>query len=312
MINFRFHLVSLVAVFLALAGGIAIGAAVVDRATIDLLENQLDRAEARRVETNARNDDLQRDVTLWGDFAEQAEEQLVPTRLTGTRVLFVAVKGIDEQPLTKLQESVVAAGATVQGTLWLTGKWRLETAGQTADLASSIGGASDERPEALRDRAISRLASVLSSGEGRALLAALESRAFLDFEAGPGAATLADVTFGALRYVFVSGPDANLEPSVVLLPLVQQLAETNVPLLVGQTGRPKPNVAGEQPQPQPETIVGLVRSDSGLRAKISTVDDLGDYRGRTAAILVLARLGGVRRPAHPGLGPGSDGVLPTP
>jgi len=309
VINFRFHLVSLVAVFLALAGGIAIGAAVVDRATIDLLENQLDRAEIRRVETNERNDELQRDVDLWGDFAEQAEDQLVPTRLVGTRLLFIAVQGIDQQPLKTLQESAVSAGATVQGTLWLTPKWRLETAGQTADLASSIGGASDERPEALRSRATSRLANVLSSGEGRALLTALQSRAFLDFEPGPAGATLADVSFGALRYVLVSGPNADLEPNVVLLPIVQQLAETNAAMLVGQTERPKPNVDGNQPQP--DSIVALVRSDSGLRARVSTVDDLGDYRGRTAAILVLARLG-PGRPAHPGLGPGSDGVLPTP
>ncbi len=309
MINFRFHLVSLVAVFLALAGGIAIGAAVVDRATIDLLEDQLNRAETRRVETNERNDELRRDVELWGQFAEQADDRLIPTRLVSMRLFFVAVKGIDEEPLTALQEAAVAAGATVQGTLWLTPKWRLETGGQTADLAAGIGGASDERPEALRDRATSRLSGVLASGEGRALLTALEGRAFLDFEPGPGGATLTDVSFGAVRYVVVSGPNADLEPNVVVLPLVQNLAEAGAPVLVGQTElrKPDPNAA----VPAPESFVGLVRADSGLRAKVSTVDDLSDYRGRTAAILLLPRLGS-GRPSHPGLGPGSDGVLPTP
>ena len=41
MINFRFHLVSLTAVFLALGIGIAVGATVVDRATVDFLETRL-------------------------------------------------------------------------------------------------------------------------------------------------------------------------------------------------------------------------------------------------------------------------------
>ncbi|MBV9664035.1 MAG: copper transporter, partial [Actinobacteria bacterium] len=42
MINFRYHLVSLTAVFLALAIGIAMGATVVDQATVKLLRSQLE------------------------------------------------------------------------------------------------------------------------------------------------------------------------------------------------------------------------------------------------------------------------------
>ena len=42
MINFRFHIVSLIAVFLALALGIVMGATVVNRAIVDRLNRHSD------------------------------------------------------------------------------------------------------------------------------------------------------------------------------------------------------------------------------------------------------------------------------
>ena len=42
MINFRFHLISLVAVFLDLGVGVAMGASFVDRARVDSLRSRVD------------------------------------------------------------------------------------------------------------------------------------------------------------------------------------------------------------------------------------------------------------------------------
>ena len=47
MINFRFHVVSLIAIFLALALGVVIGAGVIDRGVVDTLNSRLDRVEAK-------------------------------------------------------------------------------------------------------------------------------------------------------------------------------------------------------------------------------------------------------------------------
>ena len=47
MINFRFHIVSLIGIFLALALGIVIGAGVIDRGIVDTLDNRLDNVEAQ-------------------------------------------------------------------------------------------------------------------------------------------------------------------------------------------------------------------------------------------------------------------------
>ena len=47
MINFRYHIVSLIAVFLALAIGVIMGSAVIDRAIVNRLEDQQTSLERR-------------------------------------------------------------------------------------------------------------------------------------------------------------------------------------------------------------------------------------------------------------------------
>src|SRR5687768_1406651 len=97
MVNFRFHLVSLTAVFLALAMGIAMGATVVDRALVDQLEEQLNGVERRTERTNADNGRLQEVVGGWERFAAQSGDQLVDGRLAGLPVLVVGVHGTDRR-----------------------------------------------------------------------------------------------------------------------------------------------------------------------------------------------------------------------
>lgn len=58
MINFRYHVVSLVAVFLALAVGIVMGSTVIDRAIVDGLRNRIDTANKNTEEKRAENDQL--------------------------------------------------------------------------------------------------------------------------------------------------------------------------------------------------------------------------------------------------------------
>src|SRR5688500_6473259 len=95
MVNFRFHLVSLTAVFLALAAAITIGAGVVDRATVDQIERQLADVAERREATNAENDRLRDDLSRWGRFSQDAGDRLVGGQLTGLPVVLVATTGVD-------------------------------------------------------------------------------------------------------------------------------------------------------------------------------------------------------------------------
>ena len=62
MINFRFHLASLVAIFLALALGVVIGAGVVDRGVVDALDNRINTVEDRANDARAENDELKSQI----------------------------------------------------------------------------------------------------------------------------------------------------------------------------------------------------------------------------------------------------------
>ncbi len=86
MINFRYHLVSLTAVFLALALGVAMGAAVVDRALVSTLEDQLQAVESRSDSVNDSNERLETALGNWDTFSTQAGDRLVEARLAGSRL----------------------------------------------------------------------------------------------------------------------------------------------------------------------------------------------------------------------------------
>src|ERR1700709_717551 len=95
MINFRFHVVSLIAIFLALALGVVIGAGVIDRGVVDALDNRLntvernsDRIKSENAALTARNDQMGGMIGALQPFA-------VDARLPGDDVGVVAVRGVD-------------------------------------------------------------------------------------------------------------------------------------------------------------------------------------------------------------------------
>jgi len=150
MVNFRFHLVSLTAVFLALAAGIAIGAGVVDRQTVDFLEDRLRTVENNRQQTNAENDRLRGDIDVWRRFGEQAGDGLIQGRLQEIPVLLVGVDGTERELVERLRTSMQAAGAAVQGSVWLTGRWSLSNSDDVQRLAEVTGASATTRPNDLR------------------------------------------------------------------------------------------------------------------------------------------------------------------
>ena len=71
MVSFRFHLVTLVAIFVAIALGIAVGATVVDRATVDLLQQRLDQVDARLDVTDEENKRQATTIDEWKKSARR-------------------------------------------------------------------------------------------------------------------------------------------------------------------------------------------------------------------------------------------------
>ena len=164
MINLRYHIVSITAVFLALGIGVAMGSTLIQRATIDTLENRLDDQQQRLEETDAENLQLEAELAareqLDSQFGSQATEQLLRGRLDQVPIMVFAAEGIDEDGLDGVRRSIVNSGADFRGTFRTTERLSLSTEDDVADLAVVLDNPSTD-PDELRAVLIRRFGSAL-------------------------------------------------------------------------------------------------------------------------------------------------------
>ena len=91
MINFRYHVVSLTAVFLALAIGLVVGTAALNGPAVDTLKDRVDALSKDngnyREQANQYRDELNRSQ----DFATQVSPALLNGKLTGRKIAVVVL-----------------------------------------------------------------------------------------------------------------------------------------------------------------------------------------------------------------------------
>lgn len=115
MIDFRYHLVSTIAVFLALTVGLVLGSTMLQDPLLDTLESET--AELRGQSAQLRTE---RNVSEQvGDGADEmvdaAAGDMLQGRLLDTGVVAVAAPGADEGTLTALEQRVEQAGGHMEG-----------------------------------------------------------------------------------------------------------------------------------------------------------------------------------------------------
>ncbi len=109
---------------------------------------------------------------------------------------------------------------------------------------------------------------------------------------------------GNYRYVFASGPGADLPDADLLLPLVRASAATrDVPIVVVSAA------VGDDPEAVRTSVVGPIRGDSAVNQAVSTVDNIESFDGIAATILALQEMGQGRQ-GHYGVGAGATAPLP--
>lgn len=311
MINLRYHIVSLVAVFLALGLGIVMGSTVIDRVTVDALNDRLGAVQRSQGAIRDENGRLKGQVDHGQEFAVTTRDQLLRGHLRNIPVMVIAVAGVDRRPVDELRQALVGAQATLQGTVWFTAKMRLTNDGDVRSLATALD-IPVTTPDLVRRQALAKVAAARDAASQEASpLAALQTAGFLTFEAPPPATstttaslppTLATLPLANTRYLVVSGAGAEVGDDIVAVPLVQAFAQAS--------GRVVAVESGVDTDGGRAVFVGLLRGDA-LSARISTVDNIESPMGQTAAVLALEDLG-VPRFGHYGVGPGAQRILPQP
>ena len=189
MINFRFHLVSLIAVFLAMGLGILVGSTVVDQVIVDRLDREISSVSHESNQLKSENSALKDEVSKLNDFLRKSSAYAVQQRLTGVPVAIVAEKGIDAGAVNDVLASVRAAGADVPGVLWLDDKWRLDSPKDlplAADRGARRRATSRRRasPRCARSRRGSRTRPRRDARAAATSIEPLRSAGFLDFTDG--------------------------------------------------------------------------------------------------------------------------------
>jgi len=319
MINFRFHLVSLVAVFLALAVGVVMGSTVIDQAIVDGLRSQVDRIERKADREAAENDELRLAVAQLEGYADGVGGFAVAGRLEDVPVVVVAPRGVDGETVTALVELAQQSGALVPGILWLEERWRLESEDEVDALAEVLGVVSPRRTTTVRRDGLDALAERLAAGSALAaaapdepsagdLLERLADAEFIELEQVGEQTTsvdLAQFPGAGARAVFVGATAFAPEAMAVVEPGVRALRGAEVPTVLASVHEE----GDEDGAPSRADTVGLVRGDDRLSGAVSTVDDLDLRQGRVATLLALVGLAdGVV--GHYGYGDGASAPLP--
>lgn len=313
MISLRQHIFSLVAVFVALAIGIAAGSTVVRGPLLDSTRARLEAAEQSIEVERAENDALAAELAQLDNWVADGPAQLLGDRLVDTGVLVIVVADVDPDVVDGMLRSVRATSGSLLAEL------RVDPLvidpEQAERVAAVLGVAVDgevppmtefgERLAALTPPAIEAI-----SGGGAVSVGPLLRGAFGDLE-DAGLVDLlevntADVDVELTEVLVLTDRNLPHDPGPMLSGLISMSDPDGdaVPLLVAEVGR----VAQDNEAPAP-SFVATIRDDGRLRDEVSTVDNAETILGWIAAVLGLeaARGGQV---GHYGFRDGAQAAVP--
>ena len=123
MIDFRYHLVSIVAVFLALAIGIVLGSTELQGNTLDVLRSSSDSLKSQLQAASEQRNSYAQLAGASDTFVKTAEPKLLDGMLAGERLVIVTEPGAPSSVVNGVKQAAGLAGATVTGTVALEPKF---------------------------------------------------------------------------------------------------------------------------------------------------------------------------------------------
>ena len=314
MINLRYHIVSLVAVFLALAIGVVVGSTALKEGTVSVLRATSNRLISESQTERAKNQALEGEVAGYKEFGGAVLPRLVRDRLKGQAVVVLDTDRVDDQTRKPVEDAIKAANGSVEGRVtFASDRLGLAAEGDRSALGALLD-TDQADPEALRQALIGKLAERLttparlpSSGPARTrdVITGLQEAKFLaDLRLADNAVRDGTVPFPRTGSLFVIiGPTDNptlLDPKLFLVPLTQRLS--------GRGGVPVVGV--EAAAPGAPSWVEVLRGDQNLTKRVSTVDDVDRVPGQFALIEALAGRLRNEPTGQYGYKSGATGLLP--
>ena len=123
MIDFRYHVVSLISVFLALAVGIALGAGPLKETIGDTLTGQVEQLRGEKDTLRSQLDDANSDLANATSYADATAARMLPGSLAQRRVAVVSLGNVSDKSRKAIEDRLAQANATISADVALTTAW---------------------------------------------------------------------------------------------------------------------------------------------------------------------------------------------
>ena len=123
MIDFRYHLVSIVSIFLALAVGIVLGAGPLKEDIGNTLTSEVTKLREDRTQLRAQLDEADKAAQARDTFTEASNKSLLAGRLQDTTLTVVVLPGADANLVKGPTGTLSQAGAKLGSTVTVLDAW---------------------------------------------------------------------------------------------------------------------------------------------------------------------------------------------
>ena len=330
MIDFRYHLVSIVAVFLALAIGIVLGSTELQGPTYNLLNQTTAKLQNEYDQASSQRDAAQQQANLGENYAQAVEPVVLHNLLAGQRLLIITEPGAPASVVTAISNAATQdAGATVTGQIALQSKF-FDNSDTTLDGLNQINLAMSQADNIVlntgtpyQQQAAQVIASEILTPAAGSSAAQASGQPSTSPSAGGQQDTNAQTMLGAYAnegFLTISGqPSAPATLAVIVTPQTapsdgsaDPLDQLLVPVAEELAAKSSATVvAGVSADSGPGSPIAVLRASSAA-SKVSTVDDADFVAGQSVVIQALATQLNGGNPGSYGFADGASAVGPSP
>jgi copper transport outer membrane protein MctB len=309
VISLRTHAISLAAVFLALAIGVALGSGLLSNTVLSGLRDDKKELQNQINGLTDQKNALNEKLSAAGEFDSQMSPRILRGAMAGKSVVVFRTPDAADDDVDAVSRMAEQAGATVTGTISLTEEF--VDANSAEKLLSVVNSPIVPAGAQLSTKSVDQGSQAgdllgitllinkdpkipaVDDQQRDTVLAALRDTGFLTYgtERIGAANTALVVTGGGL------GDDAGNKGATVA-----RFAAGLAPHGSGTV------IAGRDGSSSGTSAVAVTRSDGALTAAVSTVDDVNATSGRITSVLALGDLISGGRPGQYGVGQGATSV----
>lgn len=307
MINFRYHVVSLTAVFLALAVGMVLGTAALNGPVTEDLYSEAQSLRKSNAQLRDQIAEMEDELATREEYVKEAAPLLLDAKLAGQKILVVAMPGADPDQVAAVVENLRLAKANVTGTMRFTERFLDPASREDArDLATRL------LPPNVKE--------VPSDADGITASAALLGAVLLTHDPEVTAADRTTVLTGYETGKLIDVDKKITAPAsgaivVSNLPVTEaDAAERNAAAVttIEQFGKAGPLVVAAPGTGGEGNAIAAVRDDPALNKLVSTVDNVNTSLGQLSTVLALVQRMVDHKAGHYGISDTADGRIPKP